>query len=89
MRFDVGRDKQLGLAGIHWGALLFTAVIAIGVLALARPLLTAPLPSAPAEVAAADELEPLDVPTPIPAALHSRWYTQTVSPVIDVGEIGE
>jgi hypothetical protein len=85
----VARGKQLGLAGIHWGALLFTGVIAIGVLALARPLLTAPLPSAPAEVAADDELELLDAPTPIPAALHSRWYTQTVSPIIDVGETGD
>jgi hypothetical protein len=85
----VGRDKQLGLAGIHWGALFFTGVTAIGVLALARPLLTAPLPSAPAEAAADDELEPPDVSTPIPEALHSRWYTQTASPVIDVGEIGD
>jgi hypothetical protein len=74
--------------GSHWGALVFTVMVGIGAFALARPLLTAPLPSAPASPAAEDDLQPLDVPTPIPQALHSRWYTQTASPVIDVGEIG-
>jgi hypothetical protein len=84
----VGRSREFGLRGIHWGALLFTAIVGVGAFALARPLLTAPLPSAPAFAAPGDEPQLLDVPTPIPAALHSRWYTQTVSPVIDVGETG-
>jgi len=68
--------------------MLFTLIVGIAAFALARPLLTTPLPSAAALAVADDELEPLDVPTPIPEALHSRWYTQTVAPVLDVGEIG-
>jgi hypothetical protein len=85
----MGKQRDFRLPGIHWGALVFTLVVGIAAFALARPLLTAPLPSAPDSPAAEEEPALLDVPTPIPQALHSRWYTQTASPVIDVGGVGD
>lgn len=74
---------------IHWGALLFTLIVGVVAFAFARPLLTAPLPSAPDFAVVDDGVEPLDVPTPVPESLHSRWYTQTVAPLLEVGQIGD
>lgn len=84
----MSKRTEFRLPGIHWGALLFTLIVGVVVFAFARPLLTAPLPLAPTLAVADDGFEPLDVPTPIPETLHSRWHTQTVAPLLDVGEIG-
>jgi len=77
--------------GMHWGALLFTIAIAGAALPLVAGALLAPLkaPSDPAPDLGAEEesAEPGSLRTPLPEELHSAWYTQTVAPVIDVGDI--
>jgi hypothetical protein len=76
--------------GTHWGAVLFTlAFAAVALALLSGPLLT-PL-TAPAGTAAEAPLDeetpdPASLRTPLPEELHSQWYTQTVAPVIDVGD---
>jgi hypothetical protein len=76
--------------GTHWGALLFTLAIAAAALPLLSVFLLAPL-SVPASTASEAEVEeetaePASLRTPLPEELHSQWSTQTVAPVIDVGE---
>ena len=76
--------------GMHWGALLFTLVVAAAALPLLSGALFAPLatpvaspttdPGSESAAAAAARRR-----TPLPEELHSKWYTQTVPPVIDVG----
>ena len=84
------RDLGLpGLPGVHWGALLFTVAIGGAALLVVRPLLSMPLAAVPEATGADDGAEPtLDVPTPVAQSLHSRWYTQTIAPVLEVGETG-
>jgi hypothetical protein len=76
--------------GTHWGALLFTFAIAGTALLLLSGALLAPLPvpPLPATDPSADEevVEPARLRTHLPEELHSQWYTQTVAPVIDVGD---
>jgi hypothetical protein len=69
----------------HWGPVLFTLAIGIVVVPFALQLLNSlPVPAAPTPVP--EENEPVtEVRPPLPQELHSRWYTQTVSPVIPVG----
>lgn len=75
----------------HWGALLFTVAIAAGAMSLVSGALLSPLKaavSAPPDAEAEEEtVEPGSLRTPLPEELHSEWYTQTVAPVIDVGDI--
>lgn len=72
----------------HWGALLFTAVLAVAALAILRGPLTMPIPSAVTGEEADDQetAAPLDMRTPLPEELHSRWYTQSTLPPLAVGE---
>jgi hypothetical protein len=76
--------------GTHWGALLFTLACAVVALTLVSGPLLAPLK---APVSTATESEPdeetpdaASLRTPLPEELHSQWYTQTVAPVINVGD---
>ena len=77
--------------GMHWGALLFTLAVAAAALpllsgALLAPL-TTPVPSATAGPESdIDTADPARLRTPLPEELHSKWYTQTAKPIIDVGE---
>lgn len=73
--------------GFHWGALLFTGAIGLAAFALVAGPLTAPLSQNAAPIAAeADEpTDPHTARIPLPEELHSRWYTQSLSPVIVVG----
>lgn len=76
--------------GTHWGALLFTLVLAAATLTLVSGPLLAPL-KAPVSTAAEVEpdeetADPASLRTPLPEELHSQWYTQTVAPVIGVGD---
>lgn len=77
--------------GMHWGALLFTLAVAAAALPFLSSALFAPLASPVAsptgEPASETEApDPARLRTPLPEELHSEWYTQTVGPVIDVGE---
>ena len=73
----------------HWGAVLFTIVIAAAALWVFSGSLFAPL-ARPTGTAApsveAEAVEPSSLRTPLPEELHSQWYTQTVAPVLTVGE---
>lgn len=75
--------------GTHWGALLFTLVIAVAAAALVGGRLITPLPvpvtSSPDPPTADEGTDPADLRTPLPQELHGEWYTQTVAPVISVG----
>lgn len=76
--------------GTHWGALLFTLAFGAAALTVLSGALLAPL-KAPVSTAADEEpdaetADPASLRTPLPEELHSQWYTQTVAPVIDVGE---
>jgi hypothetical protein len=75
----------------HWGALLFTAVFGVTALLLLAKPLTAPLPVATPSSGTEDVdlVEPTDTRVPLPQELHSRWFTQTVPPVIAIGAIGD
>lgn len=77
--------------GMHWGALLFTLAVAAAALPLISGTLLAPLATPMASSTADPESEnntadPASLRTPLPEELHSEWHTQTVTPVIDVGE---
>ena len=76
--------------GMHWGALLFTLAVAAAALLLLSGSLLAPLAGPVASPTADHESEeavdPASLRTPLPEELHSEWYTQTVAPVISVGE---
>jgi hypothetical protein len=80
--------------GMHWGALLFTLAVAAAALPLLSGSLLAPL-AAPAATSTADPesehetANPASLRTPLPEELHSEWYTQTVAPVIGVGETAD
>lgn len=76
---------------MHWGALLFTlAVAAAAVWLLSGPLLAplkAPASAVPTPTPEEEAtVDPASLRTPLPEELHSEWYTQTVAPVLDVGE---
>jgi hypothetical protein len=74
--------------GMHWGALLFTVVVAAAALSFLSGALFAPLTAPVARPTTNPESETPDAAsrrTPLPEELHSEWYTQTVAPVIDVG----
>jgi hypothetical protein len=75
---------------MHWGALLFTLAVAAAALPLISGAVLAPLAAPVASSTADPESEndtadPASLRTPLPEELHSEWYTQTVTPVIDVG----
>ena len=76
--------------GTHRGAALFTLAIAATILwvfsgSLFAPLATRTNPSA--DPGAETEVpDPARLRTPLPEELHSQWYTQTVAPVLTVGE---
>jgi hypothetical protein len=77
--------------GMHWGALLFTLAVAAAALPLLSGTLLAPLAapasnSNPAPDSDNETADPASQRTPLPEELHSEWYTQTVAPVIGVGE---
>lgn len=77
---------------VHWGALLFTAAVGVTALFLLAKPLTAPFPVAtPASGKEEDEdlVVPTDTRIPLPQELHSRWFTQTVPPVIAIGAIAD
>lgn len=75
----------------HWGALLFTAVLAIAALSVLAGPLTTPIPSTVTAEEADDSeaVAPLDTRTPLPEELHSRWHTQSIIPPLAVGEIAD
>lgn len=75
--------------GAHVGALLFTLLVAFALAPLVGGLVTNTPRVQQASSADDEEQEsaaPLDMRTPLPEELHSRWYTQTVAPAIAVGE---
>jgi hypothetical protein len=77
--------------GMHWGALLFTLAVAAAALPLLSSTLFAPLAapvasSSPEPESESETSDAARLRTPLPEELHSEWYTQTVPPVISVGE---
>jgi hypothetical protein len=76
--------------GMHWGALLFTLAVAAAALPVMSGTLLAPLArpvaSSTADPESEETVDPASLRTPLPEELHSEWYTQTVAPVISVGE---
>jgi hypothetical protein len=74
----------------HWGSLLFTVAIGIVLWSLLGARITAPIQSP--SVVEADEAEPTAPASdrvPIPAELHSEWYTQTQPLSLTAGEIAD
>jgi hypothetical protein len=68
-----------------WGPAVFTLAIAIVIAPFVFKLLTV-VPSQEAQPVVPDQEEPAaQVRAPLPQELHSRWYTQTVAPVIPAG----
>jgi hypothetical protein len=77
-------------AGTHWGSLLFTAVVGVVAWSLIAEPLTSPI-HVP-NVVEAEEVEPtapLSDRVPLPAELHSEWYTQTLPPLLSSGETAD
>ena len=72
----------------HWGPLLFTLAIGVGLFSFIAGPITRPLPMPPA--VDAEEPMPTATPTsdrtPLPEELHSQWYTQTLPPSLSIGE---
>jgi hypothetical protein len=77
--------------GFHWGALLFTGAVGMIALTVVAGALMAPLPQNPTPIAGqeVEPIDPADARTPLPQELHSRWYTQSVPPVVAVGAIAD
>jgi hypothetical protein len=74
----------------HWGSLVFTVAVGTVVWIAIGARFTAPIQSP--SVVMADEPEPtapLSDRVPIPAELHSEWYTQTLPLSLMAGEIGD
>lgn len=76
--------------GTHWGAALFTLAIAATTLWLLSGSLFAPLSrpagSTPQPSTEVEAVDPASLRTPLPEELHAQWYTQSVAPVLAVGE---
>lgn len=73
----------------HWGSLVFTIAVGIVIWSLLGTRFTAPIQS-PSIVA--DEPEPtapVSDRVPLPAELHSQWYTQTLPLSLTVGEVAD
>jgi hypothetical protein len=73
--------------GMHWGALVFTGLLAAASLLVFGRFLTAPFPTLVSEGDEPSEPSPtLDMRTPLAPELHSHWYTQSAVDPIAVGE---
>lgn len=76
----------------HIGAICFTLGVGIILAMFLAPTLASVAATTTPDMAAPpahDHLTSSGVAaTPIPEALHSKWYTQSADPVINVGQIG-